>query len=85
LIDSPVERLVFTGKFPLANKVNRANIDNDRGDAENHRFTSPNGILNAFLDTSDPSLEYASGRPFSMRRGQHQPVQRLTAAIRGCA
>jgi hypothetical protein len=82
LIDSPVERLVFTDKFPLAN---RANIDNDRGDAENHRFTSPNGILNAFLDTGDRSLEYASGRPFSMRRGQHQPVQRLTAAIRGCA
>jgi hypothetical protein len=69
LIDSPVERLVFTGKFPLAN---RANIDNDRGDAENHRFTS--------LNTSDPSLEYDSGLPIFMRRGQHQPVQRLTAA-----
>jgi hypothetical protein len=76
LIDSPVERLVFTGKFPLANKVNRANIDNDRGDAENHRFTSPNTSLN----TSDPSLEYESGLPIFMRRGQHQPVQRLTAA-----
>jgi hypothetical protein len=76
LIGSPVERLVFTGKFPLVNGTNRANIDNDRGDAENHRFNSPDAILN----TSDPRLEYESGLPIFMRRGQHQPVQPLTAA-----
>jgi hypothetical protein len=93
LIDSPVERLVFTGKFPLVsgtNRASRANIDNDRCDAENHRCTSPNAMLNAIHNPSDPSLKYESGRPFSMRRGQyqraqHQPVQGLTAAIRGCA
>jgi hypothetical protein len=30
LIDSPVERLVFNGKLPSGNKVNRTSIDNQR-------------------------------------------------------
>jgi hypothetical protein len=81
LIDNPVDRLVFKVKFPLDNKVNRANIDNQRLDDENHRFTNPNASLNP----NDPSLEYQSGLPIFMRCGQHQPVQRLNAAIRDCA
>jgi hypothetical protein len=88
LIDSPVNRLVFNGKLPSGNKVNqvnRANIDNECVDAENHRFTSPNANLNTSLNTNDPSLEYQSGLPILMRRGQYQPVQRLCAAIRGRA
>jgi hypothetical protein len=74
LIDGPVGRLVFTGKLALCDRVN---IDNEQVHVENHRFTS--------LNASDPSLDYQSERPNFMRRGQQQPVQRLTAAIRSNA
>jgi hypothetical protein len=81
LIDRPVDRLVFNGKLPLGNKVARTNIDNERVEAENQRYTR----LKTSSGNSDFSLEYQSGLPIFMRCGQHQPVQRLTAAIRGCA
>ena len=76
LIDNPVDRLNFNGKLSSANKVNRANIDNQCGDAENHRYTS--------LKNSLGDIDF-SGLPLFMERGQHQPAQRLTAAIRGRA
>ena len=81
LIGGPVERLVFNDKLPLANKVNRASINTEPGDTENHRYTR----LKTSFGNSDFSLEYQSGLPSFMRCGQHQPVQPVNAAIRNCA